>query len=293
MMTTEQLLELDGLQRLFPDFELGPLSMAFRSGHIYGLLGPNGAGKTTLLNLITLQLKPTAGLSLTRGTPIRWGDQGWKRRFSYIGETPSFYDDLTVAQTLELASRLYGQWDQVLADRLVDQFRLPSSRRVGLLSKGTRVKLGIVAALAHRAEMLILDEPTAGLDPTARADLQTSLKTLAAEHQTLCVVLSSHIFEDIEETATDVCILRGGRLAFQASAETLKAAVLYRSTASHTVTGSRSLVARWTHRGTSWVLVSRGSDLDRDLTARTDCVEEHHTSILGALYHGTEHLDVD
>lgn len=292
-MTTKPLLELDGLRRQFPDFDLGPLSITFRPGHTYGLLGPNGAGKTTLLNLIALQLKPTDGVARVEGTPIRWGNPEWKRRFSYIPETPAFYEALTVAQTLELASRLYGRWDHELAHQLVDQFRLPKSQRVGLLSKGTRVKLGIVAALAHRADLLILDEPSAGLDPTARADLQATVRALATEHHSLCVVLSSHIFEDIEETASDVLILRGGRLAFEASAEQLRTSALYRSTAPGAVAASPGLIARWTHRETTWVVVQEGSGAEGDLAQRSDCIEVQPSSILGALYHGSEHLDAD
>ena len=291
-MTSAPFLELDGLGRRFPAFELGPLSLTFQPGHTYGLLGPNGAGKTTLLNLIALQLKPTAGEARVDGTPLRWGSQEWKRRFSYIGERPAFYDALTVAQTLDLASRLYGQWDHALASQLVDQFRLPESQRVGLLSKGTRVKLGIVAALSHRADLLILDEPTAGLDPTARADLQALVQTLATEHRSLCVVLSSHIFEDIEETATDVLILRDGRVAVEASAEALRTAVLYRSASPGTVAAS-GLVARWTHRDARWVLVRKGSDAEHELAERTNCDDVRPSSMLGALYHGSEHLDVD
>ena len=94
------------------------------------------------------------------------------------------YEEFTVRQTLELASRLYGQWDSTLAHTLAGRFKLPPSQRVGRLSKGTKVKLGLVAALAHRADLLILDEPTAGLDPTARADLQD---TVNEQHGVLIV----------------------------------------------------------------------------------------------------------
>ena len=169
-LMTNAVLELRDLGRAFPGFQLGPLSLRLHPGQVYGLLGPNGAGKTTLLDLIASQLQATSGTLSHGGRRIRWGDRGWKARFSYIREMPSFYAELTVAQILELAGQLYPHWDPALADSLVGTFHLRPHQRVGHLSKGTRVKLGIVTALSHRAELLILDEPTAGLDPSARAD---------------------------------------------------------------------------------------------------------------------------
>ena len=290
---TDDVLELRDLGRVFPDFQLGPLSLRLHPGQVYGLLGPNGAGKTTLLDLIALQLKATTGTLSSGGRPIRWGDSGWKARFSYIRERPSFYAELTVAQILELAGRLYPHWDPVLADSLVGTFSLPPHRRVAQLSKGTKVKLGIVTALSHRADLLILDEPTAGLDPTARVDLQDTIRHLIREHPSLCVLLSSHIFEDLDESATEILILRRGRLVFHASLDTLHDSTLYRSQAPDTVAASPDLLLRWRRRETEWLLVRRGSPLDIDLRLRPDHVEERPTSVIAAVYHGTEHLDVD
>ena len=113
---TDDVLAARDLCRVFPGFRFGPLSLRLRPGQVYGLLGPNGAGKTTLLNLIALQLRSTAGTLTSADAQIRWGDSAWKARFSYIWETPSFYAELTVAQTLELAGQLYDHWDPVLAE---------------------------------------------------------------------------------------------------------------------------------------------------------------------------------
>ena len=288
-MTSSTLLQLDDVRRVFPEFELGPLSTTLEAGHVYGLLGPNGAGKTTLLNLLTLQLKPTSGRLLVGGSALRWGDLGWKQRFSYIHERPAFYDELTVGDTLDLARRLYGRWDSVLADVLLKRFRLSSAARVGLLSKGTRVKLGLVAALAHRADLLILDEPTAGLDPTARADLQDTVNEMVAEYRSLCVLLSSHIFEDIEHTATDIYILRRGRLAMQATAEHVQESVVYRCLGPSDIPASPDVLLRWSCQGTERLAVLAGSPVDRALQVRIDHIEEHVDSALGTLYHGTEY----
>lgn len=290
---TDAVLELCELRRTFPGFELGPLSLQLRPGQVYGLLGPNGAGKTTLLDLLALQLKVTAGTLRTGGRRIGWGARAWKAQLSYIREVPSFYDALTIAQTLKLAAQLYGRWDHDLAARLVDTLGLPLDRRVGPLSKGTKIKLGIVTALAHHAGLLLLDEPTAGLDPSARANVQDTIRRLIRDHPSLCVVLSSHIFEDIEAAATEILILRRGRFSFTARADTLRSAALYRAALAGTVPASPDLVARWRRGDTEWLLVRRESPLDADLRRRTDHVEEYPPNVLAAVYHGTEYVDVD
>ena len=207
-------LTLRGIVKQYPDFTLGPLSMELAPGSALGLLGPNGAGKTTLLNVIAQQARPTAG-ELACGAPIAWGDSRWKSRVSYIRETPAFYDELTVGQTLRFASSLYDEWDTAFAGALATRFRLDHSRLMGTLSKGTRLKVGLVAALAHRAAFVLLDEPTAGLDPDARDDLHRTLRDLRSERPELCLVLSSHIFEDIDAVADHVAIIRDGRLVRQ------------------------------------------------------------------------------
>ena len=289
----DAIVELNEIRRRFPGFELGPLSLQFRPGRIYGLLGPNGAGKTTLLDIVGLQLKPTGGALRSAGEPIRWGSLRWKTRLSYVREIVPFYDELTVSETLRLASRLYDGWDADVAARLVDTLELPLDKRVGKLSKGTKVKLGIASALAHRADLLLLDEPTAGLDPTVRKSVQAIVRTLVLEHPRLCVVLSSHIFEDIEETATDILILRDGRLVFEATADVLRSSTLYRTAAADTGSPSPDLLARWKNKDAEWLLVLGNSALDADLRQSADHLEDHPSSMLAAVYHGTAHFRGD
>ena len=285
--------ELSDIRRRFPGFELGPLSLQLRPGRVYGLLGPNGAGKTTLLDIVGLQLKPSGGVLRTGGAPIGWGSLAWKARLSYVREVLPFYDELTVAETLRLASRLYAGWDPDRAAQLVDTLELPLNKQVGRLSKGTKVKLGIASALAHHADLLLLDEPTAGLDPTVRADVQAIIRSLVREHPRLCIILSSHIFEDIEETATDILILRDGRFVFEATADVLRASTLYRTDAANAVGPSPDLLARWTRKDEEWLLVLGDSALDADLRRSADHVEDRPSSVLAAVYHGTGRLRGD
>jgi len=282
-------LELRQLRRVFPGYELGPISLRFDQGSIYGLLGPNGTGKTTLFNLIALQLKPTAGNLLSNGCPIRWREREWTTRLSYIRERPTFYDALTITQTLHLASQLYGNWDTALAERLVRHFQLDPYRPIGRLSKGSQVQIGLITALAHRAELLLLDEPTAGLDPTARRELLQTIRQLLLDQTTRCVIFSSHIFEDLEEIATDLIVLRRGRVAFRANANTLRSSVLYRTDTAPLLRTLTGTLLQWHRHGSTWTLVRRESSADVRLRLNPAHVTEHPTNLFSVVYDGTEH----
>lgn len=205
-------LELHALTKVFEAFTLGPLSITFASGRVHGILGPNGAGKTTLLSVLAIQARATRGYASWSGRPVRWNDQRWKGHIAYVRESPAFYDELTVGQTLDLASRLHRQWDARLAARMASTFSLSPRQRVRALSKGTRIKLGLVAALAHRADLLLLDEPTAGLDPTSRDEFYDTLLALRSERPDLTILVSSHIFDDIQTIADDVLLLWEGQI---------------------------------------------------------------------------------
>jgi ABC-2 type transport system ATP-binding protein len=285
---SESGLTLKAVERHFPGFRLGPISVRLAQGAVYGLLGPNGAGKTTLLNSITLQLKLTSGEMFYDGAPIVWGDSAWKLRWSYIRETPAFYDELTVAGTLCLAAHLYEAWDEPLARALFGRFGLDARKKVGTLSKGSKVKLGIVTALAHHAELLVLDEPTSGLDPTARAELQALLRELRKAEPRLCIVLSSHIFDVIEQVADEVLILQNGKLMFQGSLREIAQAALLRLPGAAEIPSSSDIRLVWRKDGYKWVVVRKGARVEAEPLSIPGCSEEASAPTLSTIYHGTE-----
>lgn len=216
-------LALDGIVKSFDGFQLGPVTRTFEAGAVHGLLGPNGAGKTTLLSIIALQTRATQGRFAWAGLPVPWGAGQWKQQVAYVREAPAFYDELSVEATLRFAGRLYDRWDAAAASRLARRLGLPLGKKVQALSKGTRVKLGIVVALAHEANLLLLDEPTAGVDPGAREELYEILREIRSERPHLCVVLSSHILDDLEAAADTVTVLRDGRIACETTRSGLAA----------------------------------------------------------------------
>ena len=198
------------VKRRGDDFALGPLDLHLSPGEILGVMGPNGAGKTTLLRLVWGFLRPDAGrISVFGRTPHI--EQVWIRlRAGYLPESVRFYDWMTVERFLAFMAGFYPSWDWGRAFELLEHFGLGADRKIGVLSKGNRVRLGIVAALAHRPQLLILDEPTSGLDPAMRIDILDFLKSMAVENAT-GIVLSSHVSDDLDRIADSVLMLNEGK----------------------------------------------------------------------------------
>jgi len=281
-------LKVTDLVYAFPGFDFGPVSLTLQPGRVCGLLGPNGAGKSTLLNLLTHQLRPAAGRVAFGGQDVPWNDAAWKTRFAYIRETPAFYDELRVGEVLEFAGRIYERWDSERATRLCARLELDRQKRVSNLSKGNLVKLGLVAGIGSGADILLLDEPTAGLDPSVRAGIQRTLRELIGEQRdTLSIVLSSHIFDDLEAVADDLLILRNGGIIFESTRNDLDRMALYRCGNGDGIE-LREASLTWRTRNACWVLARRDGAPAATLAKRPDCVEEQPQSIAEAAYHGAQ-----
>jgi ABC-2 type transport system ATP-binding protein len=286
------IVELFNVRKTFAAFELGPLSMTLTPGKVYGLLGANGAGKTTLMNLVTMQLRPTGGEVRVDGRPVRWGDRGWKTRLAYIRETPALYDEFTVRQTLAFVASVCDEWDQALAEQMAHRLQLDMTGRVRRLSKGTKVKLALVAALAQNAWLLVLDEPTAGLDPTARGELHGLLQTILQERPEVTLLLSSHLFEDMSTLADEVHILRHGKLAFSTSRQEVEGLALFRVPGVDFGIDAAEARLVWRESGDTCVIASRASRLAAELHGRGWGVLAGGSGLLEAAYRGVERQEM-
>jgi ABC-2 type transport system ATP-binding protein len=211
--TTQPGLVVHGVVRRYRDFQLGPVTFDRRGGRVCGLLGENGAGKTTLLACIAGQASLHEGSVSWRGRPIVRGDWQCRESVSYVRDVPALYDELTVGQMMAFAARIYRTWNRDTAGELLERFRLEPGKPVKALSRGMRVKLALLLAVSHDIDLLLMDEVTVGLDPGARDDVQAFVRRVAAESG-VCVILSSHLFEDVERAADDLMILRNGQLVF-------------------------------------------------------------------------------
>jgi ABC-2 type transport system ATP-binding protein len=195
------------------------LDFAIARGEVFGFLGPNGAGKTTTIRLCLDLVRPTSGSVTVLGGSGR--DPAVRRRIGYLPGDLRLDPRYTAAEVIEFFGALRGGVDQAAVKQLLDQFDLDPTRRVGELSTGNRRKVGIVQAFAHRPELLILDEPTAGLDPLLQYEFQQLLRRAVDGGTT--VFLSSHILPEVEVLADRVGIVRRGRLAAVAGIDELRA----------------------------------------------------------------------
>jgi ABC-2 type transport system ATP-binding protein len=187
------------------------LTMSVPMGSIFGFLGPNGAGKTTTIKAL-LGLRPLDGGSArVLGYDVANQNLDVRARVGYVSEVNSLYDSLTIPQLCAFCRAASRQWDQAIVDRYIQVFGLPAHARVGRLSKGMKSQLALSLALGSNPDLLILDEPTAGLDPVARHEFLNKLVAeIAAAGKT--IFFSSHILSEVEAVADWVGIIRRGKL---------------------------------------------------------------------------------
>jgi ABC-2 type transport system ATP-binding protein len=210
----------EGLTKRFGDvLALDRLDLVVERGEIFGFLGPNGAGKTTTIRLLLRLIRPTAGRAWIMGVPAEDVARA-HQHVGYVSGDVALWPQLTGVEVLHLLGSLTGGVDGAYRDELLDRLDLDPSRRIRTLSKGNRQKVALVAALMHRPDVLLLDEPTAGLDPLMEAEFQQIVREAAARGQT--VFLSSHLLDEVEDTCSRVAILRSGRLAEVATLDALR-----------------------------------------------------------------------
>jgi len=199
---------------------LEDLDLRVAPGEVFGYLGPNGAGKTTTIRLLLGLHRPSAGRAELFGVDA-WRDPVVAHaKVAYVAGEPFLWPSLTSAETFELLARVRGGADERYRDELIDRFRVDLDKKVRALSKGNRQKVQLVAAFASRAELLILDEPTAGLDPLMEVAFRETVREAKERGQT--VFLSSHILSEVEAVCDRVGILRGGRLVDEGTLEQLR-----------------------------------------------------------------------
>jgi len=205
------LVETDSLSKSYGDFRaLDACSLGVRRGEVFGLLGPNGAGKTTLLRLLLGYLQPTAGRAAIDGLDCQQQSVAVRRLVSYLPGEARLYRGLRGRDVLRFFAEIRpgSNWKGYL--QKADELELDLSRRVAFMSTGMRQKLALAIALAAETPVMILDEPTANLDPSVRARVLAFVA--AARKAGRTVIFSSHVLSEVEEVCDRVAILRGGCL---------------------------------------------------------------------------------
>ncbi len=203
--------EIRNVTKTFSEFQLGPLNLSLEPGTVLGYIGPNGSGKTTTLHSLVGLLKTDAGEIDIFGRPNDPDQPRWKLDIGYVGDKHTFYEGWSAAKNLKFLSQFYPKWSDTLAADLAKRFDLPLNKKTRSLSTGNRVKLALVAALAHSPRLLLFDEPTSGLDPVVRAEVLDVLFAVV-ESGERAVFYSTHILSDISRLADDLAFLNDGKL---------------------------------------------------------------------------------
>jgi len=220
----EVVIRTEGLTKRFGDVRaVDGLELVVRRGEVYGFLGRNGAGKTTTIRMMLALMKPSDGYVEVLGQRMAPNATRAFERIGSMVETPGFYGNLTVRENLEMQRDLLGLRRSAWVDEIIEMCDLGEylSRRASKLSLGNKQRLGLGRALLHKPEVLILDEPTNGLDPVGIVDIRGLLKRLASERG-ITVFLSSHILAEVQQLATRIGIIHQGRLLEQIGFDELR-----------------------------------------------------------------------
>jgi ABC-2 type transport system ATP-binding protein len=201
----------EGLSKRYGALEaLADLDLEVGEGEVVGYLGPNGAGKTTTIRLLLGLIQPTAGRAEIFGLDCQHRSVEAHRRLAFVGGEASLWPAMTGLETLHVLGRVHGRVDETYRDELIERFEFDPSRKVRAYSMGNRQKLSLIAGLMTRADLLVLDEPTNGLDPLMEQAFRRCIHEARENGQT--VFLSSHIMSEVEALCDRVAILRDGRL---------------------------------------------------------------------------------
>jgi ABC-2 type transport system ATP-binding protein len=200
------------------------ISFEVGKGQIVGFLGPNGAGKTTTMRMLTCFLPPTSGGATVAGFDVLEKPLEVKRRIGYLPETPPLYPEMRTVEYLTFVGKIKGLRGPELAKRtdfVLDRCAIADVKNkvLGKLSKGYRQRVGLAQAIIHNPDVLILDEPTAGLDPKQINETRDLIKSLAGDHT---IILSTHILPEVEQTCQQVVIINKGKLAVTDSVNNLR-----------------------------------------------------------------------
>lgn len=220
------MIQVEALTRIYRDLTaVDQVSFEIGQGEIVGLLGHNGAGKTTIMKMLTGYLEPTSGVIRIDGLDITTHREEIQQRIGYLPENDPLYPEMTVIDYLDYAASLYGVAVNERTGRIraaIEKTELSSKAMdvMGTLSRGFRQRVGVAQAILHHPRLLILDEPTNGLDPTQVQHMRDLIRTLA---ENATVIISTHILQEVQAICDRVIIIRNGKKAMDATMDDLRA----------------------------------------------------------------------
>lgn len=213
-------IEISGFSKHYNEFSIENMNMSIPRGYITGFIGRNGAGKTTTIRAILNMIKPDSGKIEVLGTDVSKDDPSLKNRLGIVPGTECFIGKINVESYEKCIAPFYDNWDSKKFNEYLKRFEISKSKKISELSQGMKVKLALSAALSHNAELFILDEPTAGLDPIIRNDILDVFSELI-QNENMTILFSTHITSDLDKTADFVVMIDGGRIVFNSSKDEL------------------------------------------------------------------------
>ncbi len=189
---------------------LEDLDLEVKTGEVFGFLGPNGAGKTTMIRTVLDLIRPTSGSASILGFDTHADSVEIRRHVSYLPSDLAMYDDLTGRDMITYFANLRGGVDESYVNELASRLQADLTKKIGDYSSGNRQKVGLILAFMNKPQLIIMDEPSSGLDPLVQREFQTMMREVAAEGR--CVFLSSHTLSEVQRVADRVGIIRQGRL---------------------------------------------------------------------------------
>jgi ABC-2 type transport system ATP-binding protein len=218
------MIEVEHLTKYYGDVRgIEDVSFKIGKGEIVGFLGPNGSGKTTTMRILTCYMPQSRGKARVAGFDVEERSMEVRKKIGYLPEHPPLYNDMTVRSYLGFCGRLRGLSRKQLPERIQEVVRTCAlgevvDRIIGQLSKGYRQRVGLAQALIHKPEVLVLDEPTIGLDPKQNADIRSLIKSLAGDQT---IILSTHILPEVSLTCQRVIIIHQGKIVADSKLEEL------------------------------------------------------------------------
>ena len=257
----DSVIEIRGVTRQFgAKRALDNVSLTIPRGIVFGLVGANGAGKTTLIRHVLGLLKAQAGTVRVFGRDPVQDPVGVLSRIGYLSEEGDLPGWMRIDELMRYMRAFYPTWDEAYAQDLRRQFALEPAAKVKTLSKGQKARAGLMVALAYRPELLLLDEPSSGLDPIVRRDILGAIvRTIADEGRT--VVFSSHLLDEVERISDRVAMLKSGRIVFTGELDQIKQThhrLTLRFDELRRLPPSLIGVLSWEGRGRDWTAVARG-----------------------------------
>ncbi|WP_017185915.1 ABC transporter ATP-binding protein [Alkalibacillus haloalkaliphilus] len=214
----ESVIELKGVKKSFKGFYIDKIDLEVKKGFITGFVGANGAGKSSTIKMMMNLLKPDHGEVKVFGLDYKTHEKEIKERIGFVYDGNVFYEGLNLKDIKRIVAPAYKSWDDDIFYYYINRFDLPVNKAMKKFSKGMQMKASLAIALSHHAELIIMDEPTAGLDPIFRREFLDLLQELMVDNN-LTIFFSSHITTDLDRIADYIAFIQDGDLVFNQSTE--------------------------------------------------------------------------